>query len=215
MVNLTDPIRRIRQITSSDELWEPALPRYTEPAPADLIRRDFRELDGRTTLRTTWEIEQMLLIQSVEGHAHEGHGAFNGRRYPNTTLDHITRALRLDPNVIKAERQALIIDVFDYVDRALAGDSPPTLVTENGTPLFGISFLRLLKVNPRDVLRGLYLGGLRDDPDVRFEMEKRRDVRSGEARHTGFAVMRRMGLSADELAKESGRATWSDSGERD
>ena len=158
----------------------------------------------------------MLLIQSVEGHAHEGHGAFNGRRYPNTTLDHITRALRLDPNVIKAERQALIIDVFDYVDRALAGDSPPTLVTENGTPLFGISFLRLLKVN-----LGTYFAGYISAASGMTRTCVSRWRRGGtsesgsKAYYVDFAVMRRMGLSADELAKESGRATWSDSGERD
>ena len=178
------------------------MPRYNEPAPADLIRRDFRELDGRTILRATWDVEQMLIIQSVEGHAHEGHGAFNGRKYPNTSLDHITRALKLDPRVIKEARQAHIIDVFDYVDRALAGTAPPMLITDSGQPLFGISFFRMLEVNPRDVLRGLYLGGLRDDPEVRFEMERRRNVRigGGKAYYVDFKAMRRLGLSADELA---------------
>ena len=176
--------------------------RYPEPAPADLIRRDFRELDGRTTLRTTWEIERMLLIQSIEGHAHEGHGAFNGRRYPNTSLDHITRALHLDPTVVKAARQALINGVHEYVDATLAGNAPPALVDERGEPLFGFSTLRLLEVDPRDVLRGLYLGGLRDDPDVRFEMERRRGAKigGGRAYYVDFGRMREMGLSGDELA---------------
>jgi hypothetical protein len=176
--------------------------RYTEPAPADLIRRDFRELDGRTRLRTTWEVEQMLLIQSVEGHAHEGHGAFNGRRYPNTTLDHVTRALRLDPSVVKAERQAHIDAVIDYIDRALAGEGSPSPVDDQGEPLFGISTFRLLPADPRDVLCGLYLGGLRDDPDVRFEMERRRGAKigGGSAYFVDYSRMRDMDLSGDELA---------------
>ena len=176
--------------------------RYPEPAPADLIRRDFRELDGRTTLRTSWNVEQMLLIQSIEGHAHEGHGAFNGRRYPNTTLDHITRALRLDPTVVKAERQGLIDGVFHWVERALAGEPVPGLLDDGGRPLFEFSTLRMISVPPRDVLRGLYLGGLRDDPDIRLEMEKRRGVKigGGRAYYVDFRKMRQMGLSGDELA---------------
>lgn len=179
------------------------MPRYNEPAPADLIRRDFRELDSRTVLRTTWEVEQMLLIQSVEGHAHEGHGAFNGRRYPNTTMDCIARAMRLDPQEVKSERQSLIDGVTQYVDRGLEGTPPTALLDDSGQPLFGISTLRLLAVDPLDVLRGLYLGGLRDDPDVRFEMERRRGVRIGGGRSyfVDFAKMRELGLSGDDLAK--------------
>jgi hypothetical protein len=40
--------------------------------------QDFRILDGRETLRCSWPAEQNLLIQSVIGHAHEGHGVFRG-----------------------------------------------------------------------------------------------------------------------------------------
>ena len=58
-------------------------------APYDLIARDFRELDALETLRTTWDNERLILMQSVQGHAHEGHCTFAGRRFPNTTIDDI------------------------------------------------------------------------------------------------------------------------------
>ncbi len=54
-------------------------------APRDLIVRDFHEMDARTTLATTWDMERTLLEVTVASHAHEGHGAFNGRRYVDTT----------------------------------------------------------------------------------------------------------------------------------
>src|SRR2546429_8840193 len=126
-----------------------------------MIRQDFHALDSHETLRTTWENEQLILVQSVEGHAHEGHGLFRGNRYPNTTIDHIAQALRLDPVSVKEDRQAMIDTLIWYVERALRGDPNASLVADDGNPLLGISTLRYLSVNPMDVLRGLYLGGLR------------------------------------------------------
>ena len=55
----------------------------------EFIRQDFKALNSLETLRTTWPIEQLILIQSVQGHAHEGHALFAGRRFPNTTMDDV------------------------------------------------------------------------------------------------------------------------------
>ncbi len=171
-------------------------------APSDLIRKDFFALDSRDTLRTTRAVEELLLLQSVEGRAHEGHGLFQRRRYPNTTLDDVTRALRLDPALIRAERQALINAMVRYADLALRGSAPPALLDEDNNPLLGISFLRFLRVSPDDVLRGLYLGGLRDDPDIRREVERRRGVRIGGGRSylVSLPQMDALGLDAERLA---------------
>jgi hypothetical protein len=171
-------------------------------APPDLIRQDFRMLDARDTLRTTWTNEQLILIQSVQGHAHEGHGVFRGRRYPNTTMDDITWALRLDPASVRAARQELIDGVRDYVTSTIAGTLPLGLLDNEADPLIGISTLRHIRVEPKDVLRGLYLGGLRDDSTVRLEVERERGIRIGGGR--GYLVdhtrMEAMGLTADQLA---------------
>lgn len=148
-------------------------------APPELIRLDFKALDSQETLRTTWPIEQLILIQSVQGHAHEGHGTFRGQRFVNTTMDIVTEALRLDPAHIKADRQALIDSISRWVDRALSPEPPLALVDEESEPLLGISTLRFLRVEPKHVLRGIYLGGLRDNSEVRLQVEKERGIKIG------------------------------------
>ena len=45
-------------------------------ASAEMLWDDFRALDAKETLRTTYDIEQLILMQTVEGHSHEGHGSF-------------------------------------------------------------------------------------------------------------------------------------------
>ncbi|MCC6728307.1 MAG: hypothetical protein IT208_03110 [Chthonomonadales bacterium] len=185
---------------------------HNEVAPEALIRQDFKVLDARETLRTTWEVEELLLAQSVLGHAHEGHGVFRGRRFPNTTQDDVTRALRLDPDAVREARQALIDGIASYADRAIRGDRPEGLCGPDGDPLLGMSTLRLISVDPADVLRGLYLGGLRDDADVRLQVERAHGIRIGAGRgyHVDFRRMRALSLSAEALA----RGEWGDAIER-
>ena len=177
-------------------------------APVELIRQDFKALDAQVTLRTTWPNEEIILLQSVHGHAHEGHGVFRGRAFPNTTLDDVTRALRLDPERIRRERQDLIDGIVRYVDRTLGGDPPARLLDEDGDPLAGISTLRFLTVDAADVLRGIYLGGLRDISELRGEVEKAYGIRIGGGRlyHVDFDRADAMGLSGDALA----RGAWED-----
>ena len=74
-------------------------PRLEGVAPPIILREDFLALDAKTTLRCSHDVEQLILMQSIEGHAHEGHGLFYGRKYPNTTIDDIARSLRLDPGL--------------------------------------------------------------------------------------------------------------------
>lgn len=171
-------------------------------APADMIRADFKVLDARETLRTAWPVEELILLQSVLGHAHEGHGVFRGQRFPNTTMDDIVRALRLNPRDVKRDRQELIDGVRAYVDRAIAGREPHALVDAAGRPLFTCSFLRMLTVAPADVLGGLYLGGLRDDSDVRAEVERERGIviGGGKCYLVDRERMESLGLDGEELA---------------
>jgi hypothetical protein len=145
----------------------------------------------------------MILLQSVQGRAHEGHGAFRGRRFPNTTCDDVTRALRLDPAAITAARQDLIDTIADYANRVILGLHPPALLDNRHGPLLGVSSLRFIRVDPQDVLRGLYLGGLRDDSELRREVEEERGIRigGGQGYHVDYRRMLALGLNADELAR--------------
>lgn len=174
-------------------------------APAEMLRDDFRILDHRETLRCAWETEQNVLIQSVIGHAQEGHGIFQGRRFVNTTMDDICRALRLDPRQIRLERQQLIDGVTEYIESVLAGGDGGLLVDQRGRPLLSMGTLPLLSgVDGRAVLRGFYLGGLRDDSEVRIGAEKRYglSIGGGESYLVSRKAMAENRIDADRLAHE-------------
>lgn len=171
-------------------------------APYDIIQNDFRDFDKLETLRTTWDIERLILIQSVQGHAHEGHGRFRGFKYPNTSIDDISRALRLDPVWVRTERQKLIDDIYSYVDEVIAGNEKPPLTGLSEVPFLGCNIFRMLDISGHDVLKGLYLGGLRDTPEYRFEMESRYDITigGGKCYLVNTKVMDELGLNGDILA---------------
>jgi len=174
-------------------------------APEELIREDFSALDARETLRTASSVEELILMQSVEGHAHEGHGLFYGRRFPNTTLDDIARALRRDPAAIKAERQRLIDEIRRFAEEAIGCESPRGIVNGEGQPLLRIGAFRAMDMDCRGVLRGLFLGGLRDCPEIRSVVEDRYNINIGygQSYMVDQRVMHDMGLSGDRLARES------------
>lgn len=187
-------------------LMRSAHPRLPLVAPDALIQTDFAELDSRVTLRTSWSNERNILIQSIAGHAHEGHGAFRGARYPNTTMDDITAALRLAPDAVRLERQRLMDGVTEYVHRVLNGEEFALLTDDDGVPLFGMGTLLFLPpVSGVDVLRGLYLGALRDDADVRVAAEQKYGViiGGGKSYLVNLAAMETAGQNADRLAHEN------------
>lgn len=171
-------------------------------SPADLIREDFQRMLFTMRLRTTEEAAENILMQSCEGHAQMGHGSFAGRRFPNTEMEDIVEALGRDPRIVGEQRQRLISEVVIWVERALAGEAPPTLVNEQGEGLIGCGMLRHLAVSSTDVLRGIYLGGLRDDSELRLQVERRTGLRigGGRMRFVNTDVMHEMGLDGDQLA---------------
>ena len=166
---------------------------------------DFQVLDRRELLRCARDTEHNLLIQSVIGHAHEGHGVFQGRRFPNTTMDDIACALRRDPRAVREDRQDLIDGVGEYIDRVLAGGDGRLLVDDEGQPLLTMGTLALLpEVDGKDVLRGFYLGGMRDDSEVRLGAEARYGltIGGGDSYLVHLPTMEAMGQSGDRLAHE-------------
>ena len=171
-------------------------------APAEIVREDFQRLTSNVRLRTTHLVEELILMQSIEGHAHEGHGVFSGRRFINTTIQDTVLALGRDPRVISAQRQELINEVVDWVERAARGEAGNLLTTADGHCLFDIGLFRQIEVDPKEVLRGIYLGGLRDDSKVRLEVEKRYGLRigGGETALVDVKTMEEMGLDAEQLA---------------
>ena len=173
-------------------------------APKELIQADFDLLKSYEHLETTPEIEELLFMQSLEGRAHNGAGVFENRTFVNTTIDDVVRGLGRDPEEIKAKRQHLIDGIANFAMDAINGEKRDKLINENGEPLLGIQYFLERHVNARDVLRGLYLGGLRDNPDVRKETEKVYQIKIGGGRCyvVDVKTMLDMKLDGERLADE-------------
>lgn len=174
-------------------------------APKELIQADYEVLKSYERLETTRQIEDLLFIQSLEGRAHNGSGVFNKRTYVNTTIDDVVRALGRDPDDIKAQRQAIIDDIDEFASGVMDGEKKDRLLNGNGEPLLGIKLFYDRKVSGRDVLRGLYLGGLRDNPDIRKEAEKiyQTKVGGGRCYIIDVKTMLDMNLDGERLAHEA------------
>lgn len=173
-------------------------------APAELIQQDFHNLKTSERLYTIPRIEDLIFMQSIEGRAHNGAGHFSKRFYVNTTIDEIVSALGRSPKVVKAKRQELIDEIVEFVDSVLADDPRDKLVTRNGRPLLGIPQFKERTVNYHDILKGLYLGGLRDDPDIRKKTQALYGINIGYGKcyQVNTKVMDEMGLDGEVLAHQ-------------
>ncbi len=174
-------------------------------APRDLIRADYESLKSYEHLDTTKEIEDLLFIQSLEGRAHNGSGVFHKRTYVNTTIDDVVRALDRDARDIKSHRQALIDGIVDFAVSAMNDEKRDKLLHANGDPILGLTLFQERRVNARDVLRGLYIGGLRDNPDIRKTAEKIYQTKIGGGRCYIIDVktMLEMNLDGEKLAHDA------------
>lgn len=171
-------------------------------APYPLIKKDYDSLRGRERLDTTKDIEELIFVQSLEGRAHNGAGFFRKRFYVNTTVDDVVKALDLSPKAIKTRRQMLIDDIFNYVKRAIEGRGRNRLINELGAPLLGIPWFLDREVNPYDILKGIYIGGLRDTPKIRKTAEEKFKIRIGfgECYLVNVKVMDKMKHNGESLA---------------
>src|SRR4030065_264300 len=101
-------------------------------SPFALILEDFQRMLYTMRLRTTEQAAENILMQSCEGHAQMGHGAFAGRRFPNNEMDDIVRARGRNPTIVAEQRQNLMDEVADWVDLPIRGKAPAPLVNEEG-----------------------------------------------------------------------------------
>jgi len=102
--------------------------------PIALIRKDYESLKNKVKLLTSEEVSEIISMQSVEGHAHNGHGEFNGKKYVDTTLNDIVFSLGYDQFAVRSARQGLIDEIYDFVDRVLKGEKIDRLLNKKGEP---------------------------------------------------------------------------------
>lgn len=180
-------------------------PRLPGVAAPDMLREDFDTLKAKVLLRCTAEVEELVLMQSIEGHSHAGHGVFHGKKHPNTTVDDICRALRLNPSDVKEERQLLIDEVTEFAESVVAGQQARFACNSEGEPLMRCGALRWLEIDPVGVLKGLYAGGLRDSAEVRELANDRYGVQMGygECYLVDQGVLHRLSLDGYALARQA------------
>ena len=171
----------------------------------ELIRQDFEHLSKTTELDVAQESEDAILMQSVEGHAHNGAGMFHKRRFVNITISDIVAALQLDQNQVKSYRQELIDEIRQYVEQVVEGNGSPRLLSAAGLPFLRASRFKNLSVNPSSILKGLYLGGLRDDSEIRRDVEKEYNIKIGGGRchFVDLRIMKHLNLDGEKLAHEA------------
>ncbi len=174
-------------------------------APRELIQSDFQILKSAERLNTTPEIEDIIFMQSLEGRAHNGAGAFHKRSYVNTSIDDIVKALGRNPALIKSKRQALIDDIVDYAKAIINGERRDMLINDKGSPFLGIPDFKTRKVNPHDILKGLFMGGLRDDAEIRKTTEYKYNVKvgCGKCYLVNARIMESLGLDGEILAHQA------------
>ena len=177
-------------------------------APIELVQQDFKNLKSTVRLLTTPKIEDLILMQSIEGRAHNGAGSFKKRFYVNTTIDDVVRALGRNPKVVKNKRQELIDEIADFVDDALADNPRDRLVTKSGRPLLGIPLFKSRQVDYDDILKGLYMGGLRDAPEIRKKAQELFGINIGYGKcyPVSTKVMEDLSLDGEILAHQSHEA---------
>jgi len=173
--------------------------------PIALIKKDYESLKNKVKLLTSEEVSEIILMQSVEGHAHNGHGEFNGKKYVDTTLNDIVFSLGYDQFAVRSARQGLIDEIYDFVDRVLKGEKIDKLLNKKGEPILRVPIFNYLEIDPKDILLGLYLGGHMDNYDTRKEVERIYNIEIGGGKNhlVDFEVMEKLNIDAEYLAHEN------------
>ncbi|HII15018.1 MAG TPA: hypothetical protein HA362_01785 [Nanoarchaeota archaeon] len=192
-----------------------------------LVRQDYEYMRRAISLCISYRARELLLMQSVEGHAIQGDGAFKetvcvlktrgGRKrkvylkeqreplkFPETTIDDVVNALGHDTAAIKEERQQPITAVIDFFHRLMAGEQLTSYTDRNGKPLFGMTFLEGMRLeNPAHTIIGGYFGGRMDKYiGWRQESEKVYGVQTGGGECIGInrRKAKEAGIALEQLA---------------
>jgi len=128
----------------------------------DLVQRDLERTiqDGKLAIEE--DQKPILLVQSVLGHAQEGHGVFyeENARFPDATMRNIIKGAGLDVDSVERIRQNLIDDVFEWVE--LAKKDKVNKLVYKRRPLLGVKFLSDFTIDPEYTLKGVIPGSFMD-----------------------------------------------------
>lgn len=184
---------------------------------AKTIQKDYELLLRNNVLVARQEISNLLLMQSILGHAQNAHSVFK-KRLPDITMDDIVEALDYkvkelwhNENIvdarefIKNKRQQIIDAIYEWVDLAIQQKQPKALVDKSGRALAGLDGLdkELIEVNNVDTLLiGILLGSKMDNYEWRTKVRDRYGIElgGGACYAVNLDVVRRKGLTLEKLA---------------
>ena len=133
------------------------------------VQEDLESMVSKVDLALDPTIWRILLVQSVVGHAQNGHCAFQGSEgnYKLASISDVIAAAGLNLHDTKERRQRIIDDVYNWVDRAL--DNKASRLVLNNDPLLGANFLRNYHVDLEATLKGMVLAGFMDNYQARAD----------------------------------------------
>ncbi len=165
--------------------------RFDEAVNSDLdvlLAQEELDFDERTELR--------IYIQTIQGHAMEGHGRFRGKPCIATCGEisealyeriHETYKLPGNPERFKKDAAEFVMlenekDIYsleEYIYQIIEGKKPRTLKNKRKT-LFGhLLYKEMALDNPLNFLKGAWVGAFMDSSEVRAEVEKKFGIAIG------------------------------------
>lgn len=172
------------------------------------VQTDYEDIISKVSLRVEDEVADLLLMQSVIGHAQNKHGKFV-KAYPNATLDDIAIALEVDPVKIRRERQGIIDSIAWFTTEIMIHSNYEGYVDNKGAPLLSLT-IPLELDDPAATLKGIYLASVMDSFGWRTKAASRYnfDIGRGEciALDIGSPNFKMMGYTLEDLSE----GEWSD-----
>lgn len=189
-------------------------------APANLIIQDYMSLLDRVNLRMASKYKKLLLMQSITGHAQNGHCEFLGQAYINITLDEIVDALacigdqkvfqeigEVSKKNVKRLRDEVIETLKSPFKRIIKGEEVTSLTDENGEPLLGISTLLEAEIKNKEAfLIGGYLASKMDSYEWRKKVNGKpyySEMGGGECVAVDIKKLTDCNLTLIDLAEEA------------
>lgn len=138
----------------------------------DVTRAAFEQLMAQTHVHCSRALKRHLVLDRLRGHAERGKGTFEGLRMTGLPVEWFCEAVGWNPSEMKEQKLAYANSVLHVAENAAKVGGMVSLCDERGQALLGIGFLRWISVDSRELLTGLYLGGMRDYPPVRAEVDR-------------------------------------------
>jgi len=167
------------------------------------VNNDYKTLLSNVELPVDRTTKELLLMQSIIGHAQHGHAEFKRTKFPNATLDDVVLALNKDPIKIRKKRQNIINSIFDFTNGIIDSPDYPGYVSLDGEPLISLKYNWKME-DPAAVLTGIYLGSIMDNFGWRQRTTHQYGINIGGGECVAINLksedFRMRGLTLDKLA---------------